>query len=152
MLQCFFFSKGTNRNRDEYCWNRLPKEVVDAASQSLEAFKARLDVALGSLVWWLATLHIAGGLKLNGHCGHSAPPFLPTSPVTRGGCNPPLGNSCHVFHCLSLHFQLKFVLKHYVLLRFGLMGVCNPYFYIIPNVMILRYSSCSVRQKYSVPN
>jgi len=26
-----------------------------------EAFKARLDVALGSLVWWLATLHIAGG-------------------------------------------------------------------------------------------
>jgi len=32
---------------------------VDAPS--LEAFKARLDVALGSLVWWLATLHIAGG-------------------------------------------------------------------------------------------
>ena len=30
-------------------WNRLPKEVVDAPS--LEAFKARLDVALGSLVW-----------------------------------------------------------------------------------------------------
>jgi len=28
---------------------------------SLEAFKARLDVALGSLVWWLVTLHIAGG-------------------------------------------------------------------------------------------
>ena len=28
--------------------NRLPKEVVDAPS--LEAFKARLDVALGSLV------------------------------------------------------------------------------------------------------
>ena len=27
----------------------------------LEAFKARLDVALGSLVWWLVTLHIAGG-------------------------------------------------------------------------------------------
>jgi len=27
----------------------------------LEAFKARLDVALGSLVCWLATLHIAGG-------------------------------------------------------------------------------------------
>ena len=39
--------------------NRLPKEVVDAPS--LEAFKARLDVALGSLVCWLATLHIAGG-------------------------------------------------------------------------------------------
>jgi len=41
------------------CWNRLPKEVVDASS--MEAFKARLDVALGSLVWWLVTLHIAGG-------------------------------------------------------------------------------------------
>ena len=40
-------------------WNRLPKEVVDAPS--LEALKARLDVALGSLVWWLETLHIAGG-------------------------------------------------------------------------------------------
>ena len=51
--------------------NRLPKEVVDAPS--LEAFKARLDVALGSLVWWLVTLHIAGGLKLDGHCG----PFQP---------------------------------------------------------------------------
>ena len=29
-------------------WNRLPKEVVD--SPSLEAFKARVDVALCSLV------------------------------------------------------------------------------------------------------
>jgi len=36
---------------------------VDAPS--LEAFKARLDEALGSLVWWLVTLHIAGGLKLD---------------------------------------------------------------------------------------
>ena len=27
---------------------------------SLQAFKARLDVALGSLGWWLVTLHIAG--------------------------------------------------------------------------------------------
>jgi len=26
-------------------------------------------VALGSLVWWLATLHIAGGLKFDYHCG-----------------------------------------------------------------------------------
>jgi len=32
---------------------------VDAPS--LEAFKVRLDEALGILVWWLATLHIAGG-------------------------------------------------------------------------------------------
>ena len=29
-------------------WNRLPKKVVDAPS--LEAFRPRLDVALGSLV------------------------------------------------------------------------------------------------------
>jgi len=49
----------------------LPREVVDAPS--LEAFKARLDVALGSLVWWLATLHITGGLKLQDHCGHFQP-------------------------------------------------------------------------------
>jgi len=35
--------------------------------------KARLDVALGSLVEWLATLHIAGGLKLDHHYG----PFQP---------------------------------------------------------------------------
>ena len=52
-------------------WNRLPKEVVDAPL--LEALKARLDVALGSLVWWLAILHVAGGLKLDDHCG----PFQP---------------------------------------------------------------------------
>ena len=39
-------------------WHRLPKEAVDAPS--LEAFETRLDVALGSLVCWLETLHIAG--------------------------------------------------------------------------------------------
>ena len=52
-------------------WNRLPKEVVDGPS--LEAFKARLDVALGSLVWWLVILYIAGGLKLHDHCGPLQP-------------------------------------------------------------------------------
>jgi len=51
--------------------NRLPKEAVDAPS--LEAFSARLDVALGSLVWWLATLHIAGGLKPDERCGSFQP-------------------------------------------------------------------------------
>ena len=51
--------------------NGTKKEVVDAPS--LEAFKVRPDVALGSLVWWLATLHIAGGLKLHDHYG----PFQP---------------------------------------------------------------------------
>jgi len=30
-------------------------------------------VALGSLVWWLASLHTAEGLKLDDHCG----PFQP---------------------------------------------------------------------------
>lgn len=34
-------------------WNRLPKEAVDAPSP--QAFKARLDVALGSLGCWLVT-------------------------------------------------------------------------------------------------
>ena len=48
-------------------WNRLPKEAVDAPS--LQALNARLDVALGSLVCWLVTLHIAGGLKPDDHCG-----------------------------------------------------------------------------------
>ena len=38
-----FFTQGMVKH-----WNRLPKEVVDAPS--LESFKARLDVALGSLV------------------------------------------------------------------------------------------------------
>ena len=52
-------------------WKRLPKEVVGAPS--LEAFKARLDVALGSLIWWLVTLHVALGLELEEHCG----PFQP---------------------------------------------------------------------------
>ena len=52
-------------------WHRLPKEVVDAPS--LETFRARLDVALGSLVWWLETLHIAVVLKLDDHRG----PFQP---------------------------------------------------------------------------
>jgi len=45
-------------------WSRLPK---DMNAPSLEAFKARLDGALGSLVSWLATLHMEGGLKLDDH-------------------------------------------------------------------------------------
>ena len=62
-------------------WNRLPKEAVD--TPSLEAFKARLDVALGSLVCWLATLHTAGGLELNGHCGPFQPrPFYDSVPLS----------------------------------------------------------------------
>ena len=55
---------GSSSQRVVMHWNRLPKEAVDAPS--LEAFKARL-------VWWLATLHTAGGLELDGHYG----PFQP---------------------------------------------------------------------------
>jgi len=40
-------------------WNRLPREVVDAPS--LEAFKAKTDGILGSLIYWLATLPWLGG-------------------------------------------------------------------------------------------
>ena len=61
-------------------WNRLPKEAVDAPS--LQAFKARLDVALGSLGCWLATLHIAVVLKLHEHCDpfQSRPFYDPMTP------------------------------------------------------------------------
>lgn len=34
----------------------------------MEALKARLDMALGSLIQWLATLHVVGGLRLDDHC------------------------------------------------------------------------------------
>jgi len=53
--------------QDVWSWILIP------VNESLEALMARLDVALGSLVWWLATLHIAGGLKLDEHYG----PFQP---------------------------------------------------------------------------
>ena len=53
---------------------QVAQEAMDAPS--LKAFMARLDVALGSLLWWLVTLHIAGGLKLDDHCGpFQARPF-----------------------------------------------------------------------------
>jgi len=45
-------------------WNRLPKDVVDAPS--LDAFKARLDVALGDPAQ-------GEGFKLDDHCR----PFQP---------------------------------------------------------------------------
>jgi len=76
-------------------WNRLPKEVLDAPS--LEAFKTRLDVALGSLVWWLATLHIAGGLKLDDHCG----PFQP-----RPFCDSMI-LFCSIFDSQNSHLKRK---------------------------------------------
>jgi len=44
------------------CWNRLLREAVDVPS--LEVFMARLDGALGSLVYYysLVTLPVAGGI------------------------------------------------------------------------------------------
>ena len=44
-------------------WNKLPSEVVDAAS--LEGFKARLDGALSNPVWWEMSLPMAEGLEQN---------------------------------------------------------------------------------------
>jgi len=46
-------------------WHRLPREAVDAESLDLEVFKARLDGALGSLIWWVAALHMTGWLELS---------------------------------------------------------------------------------------
>ena len=42
-------------------WHRLPREAVDAPS--LEVLKARLDGALGNLVWWEVSLPMAGRLE-----------------------------------------------------------------------------------------
>ena len=47
------------------CWNRLPREVVDAPS--LEVFKISLDGALSNLAWWEVSLPMAGGLELCDH-------------------------------------------------------------------------------------
>ena len=63
----------------------ISKEI--GYTTSLEAFKARLDVALGSMIWRLATLRMAGGLKLDDHYG----PFQPR----------PFNDSMILFHTLS---------------------------------------------------
>jgi len=42
-------------------WHRLPREAV--AALSLAVFKARLDGALSTLVWWKMSLLMAGGLE-----------------------------------------------------------------------------------------
>ena len=89
-------------------WNRLPKEAVDAPS--LEAFKARLDVALGSLLCWLATLHIAGrGLERDDHCGPLQPRLLILSwtchqqPLYVPGHPPRLPLACALRDALQPH-------------------------------------------------
>jgi len=40
-------------------WHRFPREVMDAPS--LAVFKARLDGASSSLVWWKVSLPVARG-------------------------------------------------------------------------------------------
>ena len=42
-------------------WPRLPREAV--AAPSLTGFKARLDGALSTLVWWEMSLLMAGWLE-----------------------------------------------------------------------------------------
>jgi len=42
-------------------WPRLPREAVAVPSPA--GFKARLDGALSSLVWWKMSLLMAGGLE-----------------------------------------------------------------------------------------
>jgi len=45
-------------------WPRLPREAV--AVPSLAGFKARLDGALSTLVWWKGFLPTARGWELGG--------------------------------------------------------------------------------------
>ena len=49
------FSKGLTM----LCAYWLPREVVD--DPSMEAFKARLNGALGSLIWWVVALPVTRG-------------------------------------------------------------------------------------------
>ena len=48
-----FFTERVVRHK-----NKFPREVVGAPS--LEVFKARFNGALGSLIWWVATLPMTG--------------------------------------------------------------------------------------------
>ena len=45
-------------------WHRLPRVAVH--NPSLKVFKARLDGALGSLIWKVATLPLAEESELDG--------------------------------------------------------------------------------------
>jgi len=78
---CYVAGEKKNVSQGGDAPNRLPKEAVVAPS--LEAFKARLDVALGSLGWLLATQH-----KADDHYG----PFQPR-PSYDSKINPSRSNS-----------------------------------------------------------
>jgi len=50
-------------------WNRLPREIVEHSI--LPGWRSRPDQGLGSLIWWVATLLMAGGwncVSLKGPC------------------------------------------------------------------------------------
>ena len=83
-------------------WNRLPKEAVDAPS--LEAFKARLDVALGLLVgdpqlpWATCSVrHHPLGEKLPPH-------IQPKPPLSQFKTIPPCPTT--IFSNLNVSMQL----------------------------------------------
>jgi len=44
-------------------WNKLYREAADAPS--VEAFMAKLDGTLGSLIYWMATWSTAGTLEMD---------------------------------------------------------------------------------------
>lgn len=52
-------------------WNMFSRETVDAPS--VEVFKAGLDGALDSIIYWKVSLPVAGVLELDGLYG----PFQP---------------------------------------------------------------------------
>ena len=81
-------------------------------------FKARLDVALSSLVWWLATLHIAAGwnsmsIEVLFNPGHSMILWsLLTPAVPREGITKPLTITCHALMNRSPQCIRRLFLRH----------------------------------------
>ena len=62
--------------------HRLPEGVVDVLSLGL--FKARLDGALGILIWWMAALPMTGSWKW---MIYKVPSNLSHSMILRLGCS-----------------------------------------------------------------
>jgi len=63
-------------------WPRLPREAV--AAPSLAGFKARLDGALSTLVWWKMSLLMAGELERDDLQGPFQPKPFYDSLISRG--------------------------------------------------------------------